>query len=348
MLAALVTSLGQNIVRPDASAAHITPLRWARLPAVPDREGFAAPFAGVSGRALLVAGGANFPDKKPWEGGAKVWYDTVFVLEQPGGAWLEAGKLPRPLGYGVSVSTADGVLCLGGSDAKRHYADAFLLRWSNGKLHRRKMPSLPAPRANMCGAMVGHTVYLAGGADSATATNALKTFWSLDLAAKRPRWQSLPPCPGPARMLAVAGAHDGAFFLFSGVSLHGGADGKPVRSYLRDAYRFTPAAGWTRLADMPRATVAAPSPAPLRDSRLLVISGDDGALANFEPKSRHPGFPRDVLAYDPRADRWSHLGDSPLSRATVPVVEWQEHAVIPNGEARPGVRSPEVWTLDIK
>jgi hypothetical protein len=68
----------------------------------------------------------------------------VFVLEQPGGAWLEAGKLPRPLGYGVSVSTADGVLCLGGSDAKRHYADAFLLRWSNGKLHWRKMPSLPA------------------------------------------------------------------------------------------------------------------------------------------------------------------------------------------------------------
>ena len=44
--------------------------------------------------------------------------------------------------------------------------------------------------------------------------------------------------------------------------------------------------------------MAAPSPAVLRDARLLIISGDDGALASFEPKSRHPGFPRDVLAYD--------------------------------------------------
>ena len=40
--------------------------------------------AGVSGGALLVAGGANFPDKKPWQGGTKVWYDTVFVLDEPG------------------------------------------------------------------------------------------------------------------------------------------------------------------------------------------------------------------------------------------------------------------------
>ena len=36
------------------------------------------------GGAILVAGGANFPDKKPWEGGKKVWYDTVFVLETAG------------------------------------------------------------------------------------------------------------------------------------------------------------------------------------------------------------------------------------------------------------------------
>ena len=334
---------------PQPARVPTTPaLEWKALAPLPDREGFAAPFAGVSGEALLVAGGANFPDKKPWEGGAKVWHDTVFVLEQPGGAWRVAGRLPRPLGYGVSVTTPDGILCLGGSDAKRHYADAFLLQWNNGKLRRRKMPSLPSPCANMSGALAGHTVYLAGGTDSPSATNTLKTFWSLDLAAKRPRWQALEPWPGPARMLAVAGAHDGAFFLFSGVDLHSGADGKPVRTYLRDAWRYTPAAGWKRLADMPRAAVAAPSPAPLRGLRLLVISGDDGALANFEPKSQHPGFARDVLAYEPRTDRWSNLGDSPLSRATAPVVEWRGRAVIPNGEARPGVRSPAVWALETK
>src|SRR4051794_14537917 len=54
---------------------------WKQLPSLPDAEGFAGSFAGVSNGALLVAGGTNFPGKKPWEGGAKVWYDTVYVLE---------------------------------------------------------------------------------------------------------------------------------------------------------------------------------------------------------------------------------------------------------------------------
>ena len=72
--ALLFASLEKNLraaERADASSSSL--LEWTQLPSIPDREGFAGPFAGVSGGALLVAGGANFPDKKPWEGGTKVW-----------------------------------------------------------------------------------------------------------------------------------------------------------------------------------------------------------------------------------------------------------------------------------
>jgi N-acetylneuraminate epimerase len=103
--------------------------KWERLPSLPDKEGFAGPFAGTSRGVLLVAGGANFPEKKPREGGKKVWSDTVFALSRPGGEWRVAGKLPRPLGYGVSVTHRDGVVCVGGSDSERHHADAFRLEW---------------------------------------------------------------------------------------------------------------------------------------------------------------------------------------------------------------------------
>ncbi|MBM3855552.1 MAG: sodium:solute symporter, partial [Verrucomicrobia bacterium] len=137
----------------EAPAAADT-LRWTKLAPLPDREGFAYPYAGISNGALLVAGGANFPDKKPWEGGAKIWYDTVFVLEKPDGAWQTAGRLARPLGYGVSLTTPDGVVCLGGSDAQRHYADAFLLRWVGGRLETKPLPPLPKPVANFCGAQL--------------------------------------------------------------------------------------------------------------------------------------------------------------------------------------------------
>lgn len=107
-------------------------LSWRQLPPIPDPLGIAAPFAGVAGGALLVAGGANFPDKMPWEGGKKVWHDRIWLLEKPGGAWREVGKLPRPLAYGVSVTAADGMVCAGGSDFTKHYADITLTKDGSG------------------------------------------------------------------------------------------------------------------------------------------------------------------------------------------------------------------------
>lgn len=335
-------------------------LGWAQLPSLPDREGFAAMFAGVSGDALIAAGGANFPDQKPWEGGQKVWYDSVFVLEKPTGKWRLAGKLPRPLGYGVSVSFRDGpgicdfdgVVCVGGSDADRHYAEAFIIEWAGPPRWQlgptvliKPLPPLPHPVANACGALLGNTLYVAGGIEKPDSTSALRTFHALDLGARPPKWRELPPWPGPPRMLATAAAMDGSFYLASGTDLSPGPDGKPVRTYLRDAYRFTPGKGWKRIADLPRAAVAAPSPAPVvSKSRFLVMSGDDASQLNATP-TEHQGFPRTILAYDSVKDTWQNLGEVPAPRVTVPTAFWQGQWVVISGEQRPGVRSPEVWSL---
>ncbi|MEQ1854455.1 MAG: galactose oxidase, partial [Chthoniobacteraceae bacterium] len=78
-------------------------------------------------------------------------------------------------------------------------------------------------------------------------------------------------------------------------------------------------------------------------SRLLIVSGDDGTKVNFAPVREHPGFPRDVLAYATERDVWSVAGEAPFSRATAPVAEWRGGFVVPNGEVRPRVRTPEVW-----
>lgn len=322
-------------------------LHWEKLPALPDAEGFAGPFAGVSGGALIVAGGANITGDKWAEPLTKKWYDSVYVLKQPDGTWISEFKLPRPLGYGITVSFDDCVLCFGGSDISKHYADGFRLRWKNDKLDISPLPGLPKPCANACAALVGHTIYMAGGIETPTATEAMHTFWALDLDAVNPHWVELEPWPGPARMLAVAGVMDGSFYLFSGAKLTAGPDGKPLREFLRDAHRFTPGQGWKKLADLPRAAVAAPSPAPAIEGRLLVLSGDDGANTSFQPLTQHPGFPRQALAYDPVKDSWSVLEDIPLSRVTVPTVLWQNRIVIPNGEVRPRVRTPEVLSFNL-
>ncbi len=53
----------------------------------------------LSAAALLVAGGANFPDRMPWDGGTKVWHDAVYALGDRGKAprWRETEPFPgRP------------------------------------------------------------------------------------------------------------------------------------------------------------------------------------------------------------------------------------------------------------
>ncbi len=341
-----ILAMSAHCLAPAADRDNLA-LTWSQLPPLPDTNGFAAPFAGVSGGALIVAGGANFPERMPWEGGKKAWYNSVFVLAQTNGQWRIGPKLAWAAAYGVSVTTPQGILCAGGCDAKEHFRDTFFLRWHSNQLERQGLPELPQPLANSCGALVGNTVYLAGGSALPDATNAMKNFWALDLSATQLGWRELEPWPGPARMLAVAGARGGKFYLFGGADLTTDHDGKISRRWLKDAYCFEPGKGWRRLADLPRAAVAAPSPAIGLGAELLIVSGDDGSLVNFEPKSTHPGFPRDVLAYDPEQDKWRKAGDSPLSRATVPVVEWQGCAVIPNGEVRPGRRTPEVWQVHL-
>ena len=320
-------------------------MHWSQLPSIPDREGFAGMFAGVSHGALIVAGGANFPSQRPWEGGTKVWYDDVWVLAQPDAEWKRAGKLPRPLGYGVGVTWRDLAICIGGSNADGHRAEVTALGFDGGKLEVRAMPPLPEPCANLCGALVGDTIYLAGGIGKPDAVEAMHTFWSLDLSQPAAGWRKLAPWPGRERMLAVAGAHGGAFYLFSGAALHRGGDGKPERDWLRDAFRYTPGGEWERLPDLPRAAVAAPFPAPVIGGELLVVSGDDGGKVGFKPETEHPGFPRSVLAFDTAKRAWRAAGEAPFSRATAPVTEWRNGFVIPNGGVRPGYRTSEVWLL---
>jgi|JI6StandDraft_1071083.scaffolds.fasta_scaffold01603_12 N-acetylneuraminate epimerase len=336
---------------------------WSQLSSLPDKEGYAGAFAGVAGGALIVAGGTNFPDKMPWDGGTKTWYDLVHVLREPEGKWELAGRLPKPNGYGVSLTTKDGLLIIGGGDAAVHFRDVWRLRMESQmvtidrpimpdggpritqekRVATQQLPRLPKPCAFMAGVESGGAVYVAGGIERPTDTTAMKTFWTLDLANPGKGWKELPPCPGPPRILASMAAVDGAIYLFSGAALKPGPDGKPVREWLKDAWCYTEAAGWKQLADMPHIAVAAPSPLPMSDGELLMIGGDDGALANFEPKTQHPGFPRRVIAYDAKSDRWRGAGELPFSLVTTPAVEWRGRIVIAGGESRPGKRSPEVW-----
>lgn len=322
-----------------------------QLAALPDSHGFAGAFTGVAGGHLLVAGGANFPDAPLAEGGVKVWHDRIFALEAPDQTWRLAGKLPRPLGYGVSVDTADGVLCIGGSDAKGHHRDCFTVRLQDGRVDILPMPALPVALANMAGARLGNTVFIVGGTLTPTDTTASRDLFSLDLEQPGDGWKRLDPIPGPGRILPVVAACEGGFHVVSGASLAPDAAGKPVRTYLKDGWVYRPGKGWSALPDLPRAVVAAPSPAMvLPNGTFRIFGGDDGSLAGLKPGTPHPGFSRRVLEYHTTRRTWSESADLPAAltpAVTAPTCVWRERHIVASGEARPGIRTPQMMTMPL-
>lgn len=314
-------------------------LEWnGGLPAIPDAVGFAGSFAGVSNGTLLVAGGANFPDGgMPWTGSVKVWHDHIFALEHPEAEWKVVGRLPHPLGYGASVTWKDAFIVIGGSNEKGHYADVWKFEYINGEIVRSPLPSLPAPIANTSAVLAGDVIYIAGGLESADAKNSENNCWCFDLGAEHRTWKILDPWPGPSRMFAVTGAHDNDFYLFSGAELENGN-----RNYLKDAYQYTRGKGWTQLADLPHAVVAAPATAYAAGmSNLQIFGGDDGKATAV--KEKHPGFSREILNYNTVTNTWSIVGQLPAGPAvTTTLAVWNGHVVIPGGEVRPAVRTTKV------
>jgi N-acetylneuraminate epimerase len=320
--------------------------RWDRLPDLPGKLGVAGAFAGVSNGALIVAGGANFPQGMPWQGGKKVWRDAVWVWREGALAFTEAGKLPRPLAYGVSCSTYFGtVACIGGCDEERHYGDTFQLRWEEGKLSRTDLPPLPIPLAYACAAADETSIWVCGGAQEPGEKRASNRVFVLRFMEAGPRWHEQPALPGKPRILAVAARAANALYVMGGAALEEISPGKIERVYLRDCWRYTDDLGWKQMPDLPKPIAAAASPAPIVDGRILVIAGDDGSRRNFQPVAQHPGFGSSILAFDLKTDRWSESGNSPAPRATLPCVAWGNAFLFPSGEVRPGVRSPEIWRL---
>jgi N-acetylneuraminate epimerase len=340
------------------------PFTWNQLSPIPDKYGFAGSFAGVSNGCLIVAGGANFPDGgAPWTGSKKVWTDKIFVLEHANGKWKEAGKLPMPLGYGVSITWNNQLLCFGGSNVNGHFKRVLSISYIDGKIKINKLADMPATLANSSGAIAGNKVYIAGGLDKPDDKNVGNNFWMLDLSqpAIKQKWKELITWPGASRMLSVAGTVNNDFYLFSGAALEDDGKGGTKRRYLNDAYKYSPGKGWQKLADMPYATIAAANPAfTLNKNNLLVFGGDDGKLVEHanELKDKHPGFSDNITANswtnagriitDKKYDAVLNPNGSIWAPVTTAMTIWNNKLIFPGGEVRPAVRTPNVLTVTVK
>ena len=319
--------------------------------------GVAGLLQGTFGDYIIVGGGANFPAGGPLTGGAKVTYPDVYVLRaaEAGLTETDHAQMPYPVGYGVSVTTPDGVLYFGGSTDESGARAVTRLTAPNGKLRTETLPALPFALQNGVAAYDKDTVYLGGGKQDGVLS---KKFYTYDI--KTGTLTSLPDFPGEAREQSVAEFLGGRFFVFSG--------GANVA--YTDGYAYDPKAQtWTSVAGpnvngTPVSLLGARA-VRLNADEMLVVGGFnreiyDWAVSNLNtlqgeekdafrahyftmpPEDYH--WNREILVYSAKADAWRSVGQLPFPAPCGEALVIARGALFSiSGEVKPGVRSPRLY-----
>jgi len=336
---------------------------WNRLPdLIPvgtqnSALGVAGAFAGVHNDVLIMAGGSNFEAPK-WES-EKRWHKDILVYDKGVGQWQKAGELPYSLGYGCSVTTEDGVVCLGGTDGQNIIDEAFIISWdpNKKKISIDWLANLPQPVAYGDAALMDGYIYVAGGQHGMELSSATKNFWRIkleDLMAGKSSWETLPSWDGPGRAfnLAIAQSNgkNSCFYLWGGRCEVNGC-----MLPLRDGYVFNPEAYrtgtendiWQSIEELPSCVMAGTA-IPLGQNHIFVLGGADGSMfyQAEELRDSHPGFPKRSYGYNTITNTWFDAGATPANQVTTQALIWEDQVVIPSGEVSPRTRTPSVWILD--
>ena len=342
-------------------------------------EGLSGHFAGLSENYLLVAGGCNFPEVPAALGGAKKYYDIVLALAAPlsGKQWVNVGRLPKPLAYGVSISTPEGVVCIGGTqDGKVSEKSVFLLQMQKGKLSIKTLPDLPIGLDQMAGAFGDGYIYVAGGQTNGRPSN--KAF-RLSMGHTSQGWKELSNLPGAGRVQSCGAVQNGAlgplFYVFGGFDpttnliADNGLVYNPKRNTWETTSRILPE-GVSR----PQALVGAQAVVS-GSGHILFFGGVNReifqqAIQRGKQLAEHPSatlkeaqtqymlrpaawyqFNDHILVYQTITDSWARVFQNPrIARAGAAVVPFrdgngQQHWIVVDGESKPGIRSADVTAV---
>lgn len=353
--------------------------QWSVAGKIPDRPngtkslGLAGPVTGISNNRLIVGGGSNFPNGAPWEGGTKKYYDKVSVFKKEGDTIVSVNQnlhLPFPIAYSANCTTDKGVVVAGGQNGDRILDEVWLLIWDTDKqkLDIQSLPSLPQPLTAGRISVIKNRVYLVGGQNEKGVSDQL---YRLDLNQRQSGWDTLAQLPKPVtHTVLYANANENKLYIVGGRKSNKGS----TSTLYSDVYEYDIKSNkWTQKTSLPYA-LSAHTGLTWNDSTLLVFSGDRGKtfhateglmvkitnekdpekkqqliLEKKELQKNHPGFSGDVLAYNTHTNEWRKIDSIPFpGQVTTTAVRWGNDVVIPCGEIRAGVRTPDIVMGGVK
>lgn len=317
----------------------------------PDALGFGGPFVGFVGETMVVAGGANFPDGPPWDGGQKVWWSSIYVAtgEQGFSPWTSQ-DLPDQRAYGATVSLAESILLIGGSSAEEVHDQIWELRLDRDgaiTVQPSALSPLPWPTAFGNAEEYAGMLYVLAGKYSKDDADQQLGFLVADLANPPAGWRELPLPEAAPRIKAVSfvqqvGDRGPALHWIGGERVVRESLSEVSRSTLNDAWRyFIHEDCWERFTPPPHSVMAGTAVA-YGPNHGLVFGGVPADLGSPD-QATHPGFSRTIQAYHAITDTWAVVGELPESVVTSGAVVRPDGRIwIASGEIRPGVRTKMV------
>lgn len=312
-------------------------------------KGVSACFAGRIGSTLVMAGGCNFPETPAAEGGAKRYYQGIYAASIGQGdvlEWKKIGELPVRAAYGASVSTKDGVICIGGNHERGSLRSVFKIQLQQGRAVIKHLPSLPVAMDNLTAALQGHLLMVRGG----------RYLYALDLRHLSKGWEKWIAF-GNTLLQPVSGFSGGYYHVWGGyvpkskgskasLSMDGFSYGKSIQPV---------EAPVDELGE--KVFLGGGASVNLNRDQILVVGGVNKdiflqALNDPQPNyMTHPAawyhFNPCIFLYD--RGQWKMIGKSRFTaRAGAALVAYHQEVYIIGGELKPGIRTPEIYRMTIQ
>lgn len=336
-------------------------------------HGLSGAFIGAIGNKIIIAGGSDFPDLKPWEGGIKTYYDDIYTISKDNGTYscsLSEQKFPIKICGGCSASDGKTIYCFGGNDGVSQNDKVYAIRMNAGKIDIASVTTLPENFNPSSAVYHNGNIYVHG---TDKTKNRLFRFSTVSY-----QWKELAGCPDRpimegAPLIYQHNGREEAIYLIGGR----GTDNSGL--YLSSSvWEYLPTHNeWVRKAHMTSDGVTTSlmysSAIQYGSSHILVFGGDNGVdfkkRHDLENKIResdsahmkdslsnelvtlfrsHDSFSNKIFAYHTITGTWTEIG---ISEHPLPVVtsavRINDLIIIPSGEIHPGVRTEEILEVKI-